>query len=397
VVENCDVSTTGYERLLTPIGAFRRARWSLAILVVASLVFNAPSAGGRPPDRHPALNRTLRAIISNGVPGAAVIIRRPSGISLITVGARQRGGSSPIGLDDRFRIASVSKAFNAALVMKLAAEHRLRLGDTVARWLPGLLRTGARITLAELLQHTSGLPDYTHDRRFLAALTANPLRPWKPRTLVSYVARQRLLFRPGSRYHYSDTDNVVAGLVIERVTHHTYASVLRQQILRPLGLHATFLPSGTTLPRPFVHGYQFDAGQLEDVTSALSPTGAWASGGMVSDLRDLSRFWQALMGGRLFKQALVSQMLAHLVPGGGQPLGPGRNRSGLGVFAWRMPCGTLYGHTGSFPGYQLLSGATRDGRASIVVLATATATPPRARALQTLAYQQAACQALTTK
>jgi D-alanyl-D-alanine carboxypeptidase len=206
-----------------------------------------------------------------------------------------------------------------------------------------------------------------------------------------------LLFRPGSRYRYSDTDNVVAGLVIERVTHRPYATVLRQLLLRPLGLNATFLPNGTSLPRPFVHGYQFDAGQLEDVTHALSPTGAWASGGMVSDLRDLSRFWQALMAGRLFKRALVSQMLAHLIPGGGQPLGPGRNSSGLGMFAWRMPCGTLYGHTGSFPGYQLLTGATRDGRSSIVVLATATAASPQAMALQTQAYQQAACQALASR
>ena len=87
-------------------------------------------------------------------------------------------------------------------------------------------------------------------------------------------------------------------------------------------------------------------------------------------------------------------MTTHLVAGGGQPLGPGRNWSGLGIFAWRMRCGTLFGHTGNFPGYQLLSGATRNGRAAIVVLANATGTTERAQRLQTAAYRRAACQAI---
>jgi D-alanyl-D-alanine carboxypeptidase len=301
-------------------------------------------------------------------------------------------------LDDSFRIASVTKTFTAVLTVQLAGEGRLQLDDTVAHWLPGLLAHGRDITIAELLQHTSGLPDYVKDSAFLAKLGADLKRRWYPRRVIAFVADQRLEFRPGSEYDYSDTDNLVLGLLVKRVTHGSYAQALRRRILRPLGMHDTFLARNTSLPRPFVHGYQFDdgngKGRLLDFTHAVSPSAAWASGAMVSTLSDLSRFWRALLGGRLVRPGLLRQMLSHTLAGGGSPLGPGDNRAGLGIFAWSMKCGTLYGHTGSFPGYQTFSGATRDGSASVVVLANATQASSKGARRQTKAYREAACEAI---
>jgi D-alanyl-D-alanine carboxypeptidase len=335
--------------------------------------------------------------VDAGIPGAAAVRRGPDRVHLVTVGVRQRGHQRPIGLHDSFRIASVTKTFGAVLVAQLAGEGRLRLSDKVSRWLPGLLAHGDEITIAQLLQHTSGLPDYLLDPDFLQA-SSNLLRRWRPQELLAYVSSDPLLFAPGSRYHYSDSDNIVIGLIVERVTGTSFARVLRQRIFRPLRLRETFLPTGTALENPFVHGYQYEdldgRGPLVDFSRAISPTFAGASGAIVSTLADLSRFWTGLFGGRLVKPSLLRRMTTHLVAGGGQPLGPGRNLSGLGIFAWRMPCGTLFGHTGNFPGYQLLSGATRNGRAAIVVLANATGASGRAQRLQAAAYRKAACEAI---
>jgi D-alanyl-D-alanine carboxypeptidase len=368
------------------------------VLVLGLCLGAAPASAGQRSRPEAGLARALRAVLHAGVLGAAAVRRGPDRMHLVTVGVRQRGHRRPIGLHDSFRIASVTKTFGAVLVAQLAGEGRLRLGDKVSRWLPGLLSHGDEITIGQLLQHTSGLPDYLLDPDFVPAASSDLLRRWTPRELLAYVATDPLLFRPGSRYHYSDSDNIVIGLIVERVTRRSFARALRQRIFRPLRLRDSFLPTGTALGNPFVHGYQYEnlngRGPLVDFSRTISPTFAWASGAIVSTLADLSRFWTGLFGGRLVKQRLLRRMTTHLVAGGGQPLGPGRNRSGLGIFAWRTRCGTLFGHTGNFPGYQLLSGATPNGRAAIVVLANTTGTSERAQRLQTAAYRRAACQAI---
>jgi D-alanyl-D-alanine carboxypeptidase len=171
-----------------------------------------------------------------------------------------------------------------------------------------------------------------------------------------------LVFRPGSGYEYSNTDNIVVGLMAEQVSGTPYARLLEQIVFEPLGLRRTSFPSRPALPRPFIHGYLIvdDMGATEDVSTLLSPSGAWASGAIVSTPRNLNTFIGAYLG-RLVPAALQREQL-RFVPGGkSSPPGPGRNAAGLAVFRYRTKCGTVYGHTGNFPGYVQFAAASRDG------------------------------------
>ena len=370
----------------------------MVVAGLAALAVSLPAGVTSSPAATNELQGALNAVVDTGIPGAAAVSRGYGSVRLLRTGTASLGDERPIRLHDSFRIASVAKTFSAVLTLQLVDAGRIKLDDTVEDWLPGLLKHGKRVTVAQMLQHTSGLPDYVKDEAFLDEFVADLKARWHPREVLSFVAEKPLEFKPGSKYEYSDTDNIVLGLLVKRVSHTSYTRALRRGILRPAGMPDTFLPHDTALPRPFIRGYQFDdgngRGELVDFSRAINPSAAWASGGIVSTLSDLSRFWRALLRGRLISPELLDLMVSDLVEGGGSPLGPGRNQSGLGIFAWTMRCGTLYGHTGSFPGYQTFSGATRDGSVSVVVLANGTAPSQRGTRAQTRAYREAACAAI---
>jgi D-alanyl-D-alanine carboxypeptidase len=150
------------------------------------------------------------------------------------------------------------------------------------------------VTLGQALHHTSGLPDYTRNVAYQADFGADLLRRFTPPELIAYVADEPLLFAPDSDYNYSNTDNVVVALMAEAVTGRSYERLLRGRVYRPLGLSETSLPGGAQLPRPFAHGYVLDPPQPpEDVSEAISMSGLWASGGMVSTPSELGRFMRA--------------------------------------------------------------------------------------------------------
>ena len=367
---------------------------TLAILAVLLLPAGAVTSAAASSE----LQGALDAVVDTGIPGAVAVSRGYGSVRRLTAGTSVLGEDRPIRQHDSFRIASIAKTFSAVLTLQLVDSGRIDLDDTVEKWLPGLLKHGKRITVAQLMQHTSGLPDYVKDEAFLDEFVADLTARWHPREVLSFVAEKPLHFKPGTKYEYSDSDNIVLGLLVKRVTHGSYTQALRRGILRPVGMPDTSLPHDTALSRPFVHGYQFEdgkgKGELIDSTKAVTPSAAWASGGMVSTLSDLTKFWRALLRGRLISPDLLDVMVTDLVEGGGSPLGPGRNQSGLGIFAWTMRCGTLYGHTGSFPGYQTFSGATRDGSVSVVVMANATSPSQRGTRAQTRAYREAACAAI---
>lgn len=263
--------------------------------------------------------------------------------------------------------------------MSLVSRGRLRLGDTVAGLLPGLLPRAGRVTLRQALQHTGGLPDYIHEPTFLERLMEDPARPIAPRRILAYVRGAPLTHRPGAAFEYSDTDNVVAGFGAQRVTRRTYESLLGGLVYRPLGLRRTSLPRVMGLPRPYLHGYEVEPGEEPaDVTSSINPSLAWASGGMVSTMPEVMRFFRAYVSGRLFAPArrrAVRRAQMRFVPGESSPPGPGRNASGLGIFRYRTSCGAVFGHTGSFPGYRLFAASTLDGRLSVVMFVNSQIVP----------------------
>ena len=337
----------------------------------------------------------LEQAVAAGIPGIALEIQGGEGSEFLTVGTASLEDERPLTPEDSFRIASVTKAFTAAVVMKLVEEGTLSLDDTVEYWIPGLLAEGDSITVRHLLGHTSGLPDYTKDEEFIEAFVAGEALP--PQRIVSFVSSEPLSLEPGTEYEYSDTDNIVLGMIVEAATGRSYEQELSSRVLDPIELRSTVLPEGVAMPEPHAQGYQYDPesegdGETENVTTALDPSAAWASGALVSTPSDLSRFFRELLGGELADEAVLEQMKETLA-GEGSPSGPGTKRAGLGIFSYELPCGEVWGHTGQFPGYQAFGAATPDGRRGLAMMANATGLSEQANEALVYAQELAVCRA----
>jgi D-alanyl-D-alanine carboxypeptidase len=319
-------------------------------------------------DTQASLQQQLDALVAadGGPPGAVVTLRSGSRTTVLTNGFADVATGRAPQASDHMRIASVAKAYNGAVVLRLVSQGRLRLDSTIGELLPRLPRAWRNVTVRRMLNHTSGLPDYTQSDGFREQFQTDPDGFVSPARIIRWVRRDPLVFRPGSRYAYSNTDNIVLGLMAEAVTGRSYGRLLRRFVFRPLGLGATSLPVTTRLPRPFLHGYLTEPGSPpEDVSTLLSPSGAWASGGIVSTPLQLNRFIRGLLGARLFPRAVQRQQLRFVRGGESSPPGPGRNSAGLAIFRYRTRCGTVFGHTGNFPGYVQFAAATRDGRRAV--------------------------------
>ncbi|MDX2672742.1 serine hydrolase [Streptomyces sp. NRRL_ISP-5395] len=350
---------------------------AVAAASLAGLMTGPAHAGGDGGDgRHgpvdPALQRGLQALVDTpgGPPGAIAVLTAGGRSEVYRAGTSQLGTGRPPRTTDHMRIASTAKAFSGSVALQLTERGALGLDDTIGRRLPRLPAAWHRVTLRQLLNHTSGLPDYTEDPTFVAELTADPRRHFDSRRLLDYVAGDRLRFRPGSAYRYSNSDNIAVALMAEAATGRRYEKLLADLVYRPLGLRDTSLPQGYRLPEPFLHGYAVDPPNApEDVSTVLSASGVWASGGIVSTPRDLGAFVRGYAGGLGLGPAVRRQQLS-FVAGSSEPAGPGRNRAGLAVFSYTTRCGTVYGHTGNFPGYTQLAAGTKDGKRSLTVSLT---------------------------
>ncbi|MFH8399466.1 serine hydrolase domain-containing protein [Streptomyces anulatus] len=329
-----------------------------------------------------ALRQKLQALVDTpgGPPGAIAVLTAGGRSEVYRAGTSQLGTGRPPRTTDHMRIASTAKAFSGSVALQLAERGALGLDDTLGRRLPRLPAAWHRVTLRQLLNHTSGLPDYTEAPTFIAELTADPRRRFDSRRLLDYVAGDPLRFEPGSTYHYSNSDNIAVALMAEAATGQRYEKLLAELVYRPLGLRDTSLPQGYRLPEPYLHGYAVDPPNApEDVSTVLGASGVWASGGIVSTPRDLGAFIRGYAGGLGLGPEVRRQQLS-FVAGSSEPAGPGRNRAGLGVFSYATRCGTVYGHTGNFPGYTQLAAGTKDGKRSLTVSLTSqvnSATNPR--------------------
>ena len=294
-----------------------------------------------------SLQEALDDVVAAGVPGVALAIRTPDGTRFLSAGRASLEPPRPIAPADHYRIASVTKSFTAAIVMQLISEGKLALASRLSAVVPGLL-PGKAITVGQLLGHTSGLPDYVKDPRF-AEIVGNGGK-LTPELVVGLVADKPLEFPPGSRYGYSDTDNIVAGLVIERVTGSSFESELERRILKPAGLAQTSLAHRFAFPKPHAQGYQFDpeaeGAEPEDVTDVpIDADGAWASGALISTPQDVAKFFAALLSGEIVKARPLAAMM-QTRPGAGSPPGPGRTTPASASSAGRFPAA----RSGATPG-----------------------------------------------
>jgi D-alanyl-D-alanine carboxypeptidase len=338
------------------------------VIVLAALAVSTVGAADAAAANGRSLSRALDRIVdaSGGPPGVSVLIQRGKRKVFRSRGfANVRTRRRPTRRD-HMRIASVAKSWSGAVALGLVSRGRLRLGDTIGRRLPGLLPLASRVTLAETLQHVGGLPDYIKDPALLALVSSDPTRYYAPWELTGFIRDDPLRFRPRSRYEYSDTDNIVVGLMTEAATGQRYERLLARMIYRPLRLRDTSLPRTVQMPKPYLHGYDVEPGRApEDVSELVNPSGAWASGGIVTTPEELGRFVRAYVRGRFFDRRTRQRQL-RFRKGASQPAGPGRNSAGLGIFRYRTRCGTVYGAAGSFPGYRAFAASSANGRRSVV-------------------------------
>jgi D-alanyl-D-alanine carboxypeptidase len=382
----------------------RRTRLVLVVAVLGVCALPVAGAGAVPaPQADRALDNALERLVEGegGPPGAISMIHRDGRTAAHTAGVGVVRPARTWRPDDHMRVASVAKAFSGAVTLSLVESGDLELGDTIGELLRGQPSAWSRITLRQLLAHTSGLPDFSATDAFLEAFSQDLFRRFTPRELLAYVHSEPLLFAPGSSYHYSNTDNIAAALMAEAATGRSYDRLLRERVYRPLELRDTSLPLGARLPRPFAHGYALEPpGPLEDVSEAFGASGSWASGGIVSTPADLTRFVRGYVGGRLFG-GRVQRAQRRTRPGNSDPRGPGVNRAGLALFRYRTRCGVVFGHTGNTAGYTQFIAASGDGRrsATVAINQQITAKSPRPGAFARLrrAFTAAACAALATR
>ncbi|MFF3894893.1 serine hydrolase domain-containing protein [Streptomyces sp. NPDC001812] len=311
-------------------------RTLLAIAVSVASLALTPTASSTLPA--PPADVLLPLLVTQGGAPAAALL------ALEETGSRYASAGEGITRADHFRAGSVTKTFIATVVLQLADEHRLSLSDTVEKHLPGLVRgagnDGRALTLRSLLNHTSGLYDFAEDTGGTVPVT--------PRQALR-IALTHSPADPG-RFTYSNTNYALLGLVVERVTGHSYATEAERRIISPLRLTGTSFPgSRTSLPAPHGRAYSTDG---TDVTE-LDPRVAGAAGELVTTLADLDRFYASLLGGGLLPPRQLREMLDTRAAHGSY---------GMGLFPVKLPCGTtVWGHNGYISGSYVRTATTADG------------------------------------
>jgi len=335
-------------------------------LALACFILGASAAFARTSTAE--VQRGLERLVAapGGPPGAIATLYRNGRLTTLSAGRADVDRKGAPKVTDQMRIASIAKAFSGAVALHLVRHGKLQLDQTIGQLLPGMPPAWAPVTVAEMLNHTGGLPDYTSSNEFVKHGRTDPRGFLSPAEVISWVRNDPLGFKPGSSYEYSNTDNIVIGLIVEAITGETYGDALNRIVLSPARLGETSFPAKPAIPSPFIHGYLTAPGQEpEDVSTAFSPSGAWASGAILSTPKDLNAFIRADLGLEFFGRVQQRQQMRFYPGGESSPPGPGRNAAGLALFRYQTRCGTVYGHTGNFPGYVQFAAATADGRKAL--------------------------------
>lgn len=321
----------------------------------------------------------LEALVATGVPGAAAVAIRPDGRVDSAAGFADLRTDDALTVDHRFRIGSVTKIFVAALVLQLVAEGLLDLEGDAAPFAQG-------ITVRQLLNHTSGLPDFVDDVvAFFEPYRRNPAHQsgLGPHEQLRLVMEKPRLFTPGEGWSYHGSNYLVLRLIVEERTGLTLRDALRRRILAPLGLERSDLVEGP-LRNDCARGYlpadnPVLPGGAEpvDVTEIDVPFHG-AGGGVVSTAGDIAALLRAQLRGELLPDALRAEMLRAVDSDWAET-----DRYGLGIGEitalmgrQRSPCGAAWGHLGFSVGYTAMALSSEDGQRQVVILANGSPSTP---------------------
>ncbi|WP_092808202.1 serine hydrolase domain-containing protein [Rhodococcus globerulus] len=346
----------------------------------------------------PAYAATLQPTIEklmkdNVIPGAVVLISSPTqGDWTATFGTQVIGEDKPMSPNDYFRVGSNTKTMTSTVILQLVQEGKLSLDDPIGKYIDGV-PNGDTITIAQLSDMHSGLYSYSFDPQFNATLDNDPQKAWTPEELLAIAFSHPVDFAPGEKFEYSNTNIVLLGLVIEKLTDMTAAQAFQERIYEPLGLTHTSLPAATdsSIPDPHPQGYSFGTNVSTIDTFALpepelsaalagtlkpnnetdaNPSWTWTAGGAISTVGDLATYVKALVGGGLLNDDMQKIRLDSIQPT--DPSNPSAAGYGLGIARFGP---ALIGHDGQIPGF--MSFMAHDPNTDLtIVIATNLATVP---------------------
>lgn len=341
---------------------------------------DAPTPAALPAPDTTGLDAVLRSAVAQGAPGALARIDDNGSTYRLGRGVADRSTRQSISTDDRFRIGSVTKSFSAVVLLQLADEHKLDLDAPVNRYLPRLLPDD-RITVRHVLSHRSGLYDYSNDMfaQSVSGFEAVRNKVYTYQQLVALSLQKPRTNAPGAAYSYSNTNFVVAGMLIEKLTGHSVKTEYENRILKPLSLTDTFyVHPDTKIPGRYTRGYLTPDTAGAPLVDATAQTVSWAqsAGAIISSARDLNTFYSALLRGKLMSAARLAEMERFTQVNS-------TTAYGLGLRRRDLSCGvSVYGHTGAVQGYYTYAFASKDGKRSVAAVAN---TSNNAKVLNTMA------------
>ncbi len=345
------------------------ARWKSALIVPLLLAARCGDGASEPPAIQAPLDRAVAA----GLPGVIALVETPESERILaSSGLSNRQTGEPMNPGALFRIASNSKTFVAAAAAELHARGTLGLDDPMSRWLPDSVTTrienGDSVTLRQLLHHTSGVYDYLANDAFWNAVDSDPAHRWTALEALAYAFDEPALFPPGEDWDYSNSNYLLAGLIIDAATGSHHSAAIRSLLLEPLDLKETFYEYRDPLVGNLAHGYaDIDGdGRLDDTYSYDQGYGL-ADGGLISTASDLARFIGKIAGsGGPLSEAAQQELSSGFIPLGGG------DAYGLGIARIATPLGTALGHGGNVMGYASEMFYFQDLRTVVVVFANGT-------------------------
>ncbi|MFV2103522.1 serine hydrolase domain-containing protein [Micromonospora sp. LOL_024] len=334
---------------------------TIVVVPASATAEPGPSAGGV--DRA-ELRGALAAVPEAGAPGVLAAVRDGRRDWRDAAGQAFLTNHQPMRPQMRHRVGSITKTFVATTVLQLVDEGRLGLDDPIGKWLPDTVpgELGDRVTVRMLLNHTSGIGNYTNAMiSSYAAINRMQVTTYAPADLVATGLAMPPTNAPGAKFSYSNTNYVLAGLLIEAATGNDAAIEVRRRILRPLRLTGTSFPGTDPTMRGPHNGAYFAPFGVRDL-SEFNMSWAWTAGEMIATTADLNTFFRALLGGDLLSPATLDEMLDRVPV---LPELPEAGGYGLGIYSLPTPCGEFWGHDGAVFGHLMFSMHSRDGNRQV--------------------------------
>ncbi|MGG2461124.1 serine hydrolase domain-containing protein [Streptomyces sp. RGM 3693] len=311
-----------------------------------------------------ALTKSLQAFHDAGMYGAYSAVRDGSDTWQGATGVADIGTGRPTTPQMQHRIGSITKTFTAVAVLQEVGKGRIGLDTPISHYLPDLItgERGRAITVRMLLNHTSGIGEYSGAIFNTAdSFEGNRYHQFAPEELARLGIAAPPFGKPGQGWHYSNTNYVLAGLLLRKVTGQSPESYITAHVIRKAGLRHTYFPQSPTLSGPHAKMYEAAYGGFNPPRDFSVYNMSWAStaGSLISTMPDLNRFYRALLGGELIAPAELRQMKTTV------PIEGSFMRYGLGLLKTTSACGDFWGHNGLVLGAMTWSLSSPDGRRQV--------------------------------